>query len=93
MAAPLRKHIEALAVSDDPAAPLHPCAFAIVTKQGKSGHLSNQFADLLAQAGLREKKPHRKTGEIGIGRGRGSAAGRVKLPLPPSYRSDDDERS
>jgi integrase len=75
MAAPLRKHIEALPVSDDPAAPLHPRAFAIVTKQGKSGHLSNQFADLLAQAGLREKKPHRKTGETGIGRGRGSAAG------------------
>jgi len=33
-----------------------------VSKQGKSGHLSNQFADLLAEAGLREKKPHRKNG-------------------------------
>ena len=47
--------------SDDPAAPLHPKAFAIVGKQGKAGHLSNQFADLLADAGLREKKPHRKS--------------------------------
>ncbi|HZS17409.1 MAG TPA: tyrosine-type recombinase/integrase [Candidatus Udaeobacter sp.] len=75
MAAPLRKHIEALPVSDDPVTPVHRRAFAIVTKQGKSGHLSNQFADLLAQAGLREKKPHRKTGTTGIGRGRGSASG------------------
>jgi integrase len=75
IAAPLRTHIEALLVSDDPAAPLHPRAFTIVTEQGKSGHLSNQFADLLAQAGLREKKAHRKTGETGIGRGRGSGTG------------------
>ena len=62
IAAPLRRHIEALPSSDEPAAPLHPKAFAIVSKQGKSGHLSNQFADLLAEAGLREKKPHRKNG-------------------------------
>ena len=62
IAAPLQRHIEALPSSDDPTAPLHPKAFAIVNKQGKSGHLSNQFADLLAEAGLREKKPHRKNG-------------------------------
>ena len=62
IAAPLRRHIEALPTSDDPVAPLHPKAFAIVSRQGKSGHLSNQFADLLAEAGLREKKPHRKNG-------------------------------
>jgi integrase len=62
IAAPLRRHIEALPSSDEPAAPLHPKAFTIVSKQGKSGHLSNQFADLLAEAGLREKKPHRKNG-------------------------------
>jgi len=61
IAAPLRKHIEALPSSDDSAAPLHAKAFVIVSQQGKAGHLSNQFADLLADAGLREKKPHRKT--------------------------------
>jgi integrase len=62
IAAPLRRHIEALPTSDDTAAPLHPRAFKIVIEQeGKTGHLSNQFADLLADAGLREKKPHRKT--------------------------------
>src|SRR5262249_55413038 len=60
IAAPLRRHIEALPSSDGAAAPLHSRAHAIVSKQGKSGHLSNQFADLLAQAGLRQKKPHRK---------------------------------
>jgi integrase len=75
MAASLRKHIESLPVSDESAAPLHPRAFAIMTKQGKSGHLSNQFADLLAEAGLREKKPHRRAAQNGVGRGRGSNTG------------------
>ena len=42
-------------------------AFATVHRQSRSGNLSNQFADLLAQAGLREKSPHRSKGK-----GRGS---------------------
>jgi len=71
----LRKHLESLPASDAPDAPLHPRAFAIVSQQGKTGHLSNHFADLLAQAGLREKKTHRKTGAEGVGRGVGSATG------------------
>jgi integrase len=71
IARPLRRHIEALPSSDDPAAPLHPRAFAIITKQGKSGHLSNQFADLLAAAGLREKKAHRRN--VGTGCARNSS--------------------
>lgn len=75
IAPPLRRHIEALPSSDDPAAPIHPRAFAIVDAQGKSGHLSNWFADLLSTAGLREKKKHSKTTETGVGRGRGSSGG------------------
>jgi integrase len=59
IAAPLRKHIDALPMSDKPGAPIHPKAFAILNRQGRSGNLSNQFADILAQAGLREKAPHR----------------------------------
>ncbi len=55
------------ASSDDPRAPLHPRAHAIVMAQGKSGHLSNQFADLLAEAGLRIKTPHRATANQGRG--------------------------
>jgi integrase len=65
MAAPLRKHLEALPAGDDPEAPLHPKAFAIVAREGRSGSLSNQFADLLAQAGLRKKK-----GCVSTGKGR-----------------------
>ena len=38
-----------------------------MSKQEKSGHLSNQFADLLAQVGLRTKTPHRKTLDKGRG--------------------------
>ena len=60
IAAPLRKHIEGLPVGDKPDAPIHPRAFAVVAKEKKSGSLSNQFADLLAQSGLREKKSHKK---------------------------------
>jgi integrase len=63
MAAPLKEHLDTLPTPDarPELAPLHPRAFAIVTQQGRSGTLSNQFADLLAAAGLREKKPHRVT--------------------------------
>jgi len=75
IAEPLRKHLENLPTSDNPDAPLHPRAHAILSEQGKTGHLSNHFADLLAQAGLREKKAHRKTSEAGVGRGVGSATG------------------
>lgn len=75
IAGPLQRHIETMSISDDPAAPLHPRAFRIVSVQGKSGHLSNQFADVLAEAGLREKKTHRKNEDGNVGRGRGSNAG------------------
>ena len=60
LAAPLRKHIEDLPTGDKADAPIHPRAFAIVAKETRSGTLSNQFGDLLAQAGLREKKSHVK---------------------------------
>ena len=63
MAPPLKAHIENLHAPDarPDLAPLHPGAFAIHERQGKSVTLSNQFADILALAGLREKKPHRVT--------------------------------
>lgn len=67
LALPLARVLEEMPSSDDPTAPLHPRAFAILTEQGKSGHLSNQFADLLAQVGLRTKTPHRKTLDKGRG--------------------------
>ena len=42
---------------------VHPKAAAIVTRQKRSGTLSNQFADLLAQAGLRDKATHKGKGK------------------------------
>lgn len=64
MAPPLRAHVETLPTPDKrpDLALLHPKACASVERQGdKTGNLSNQFADLLALAGLREKQAHRKT--------------------------------
>jgi integrase len=60
---PLQRHILTLPASDVADAPLHPRAAQSVQRTGKTGSLSNQFADILASAGLREKKAHRKTGE------------------------------
>jgi integrase len=75
IASALSAHLESRAAGDDLDAPIHPRSYGIVKKQGKSANLSNQFADLLAQAGLRKKQPHRKTTEAGVGRGVGSATG------------------
>ncbi len=67
LAPALTRLLEGWSVTDDPRAPLHPRAHSIVAAQGKGGHLSNQFADLLADAGLRVKTPHRKTSDKGRG--------------------------
>ena len=62
LAPSLLKLIEAYAANDDPDAPLHPRANRIIHEQGRSGSLSNQFARLLAAAGLRKPKTHKGTG-------------------------------
>jgi integrase len=68
LAASLRKQIECLLTSsNEPSAPVHPKAFDLVERQRKTGNLSNQFAGLLAAAGLRQKKNHKSTGK---GRGK-----------------------
>ncbi len=59
----LLRHVLTLPAGDDPDAPVHPRAFGILARSGKTGGLSNQFADILAAAGLREKKAHRSTGK------------------------------
>ena len=48
---------------EQPGGPIPPKAFATMNRQGRSGNLSNQFSDILAQAGLREKTPHRSKGK------------------------------
>lgn len=73
LAGPLKAHVESLTVSDNPDQPIHPRAHDTLNRQGKAGGLSNAFASLLFQAGLREKQAHRKT--HGEGRGVGSSSG------------------
>jgi integrase len=74
IAAPLRKHLEHLPTSDTPGVPLHPKALnLVVNRKGRVGDLSNQFADLLSQAGLREKRSHERTG-----RGRGTRRKQIR---------------
>jgi integrase len=57
VAAPLRSHISSLKGSDDTKAPIHPRSFATIQRQkGRAGPLSNQFAALLVDVGLREDR-------------------------------------
>jgi integrase len=74
IAAPLLKHIESLPAGDEPDQPIHPRAFDTLEQQGRTGSLSNQFTDVLVQAGLREKKNHKSTGK-------GRGARRERNPL------------
>ena len=67
MAPALRSHIESLPAGELPDAPLHPRAFRTLAQTDKAATLSNQFADLLAQAGLRVKQPHKSHRSRGIG--------------------------
>ena len=56
MCKPLLEHIEALPTSDDPKAPLHPRAAAMVSANLTT--LSRQFGDLLASAGVIPPRNH-----------------------------------
>ena len=53
IAAPLREHLLTMETGDNPRSPVHPRAFEIVsTQNGRTGTLSNQFADLLRLGGV-----------------------------------------
>jgi len=52
-----------LSAPGDPSAPLHPKAFDLLERHHNTGNLSNQFADLLAAAGLRQKRNHKSRGK------------------------------
>ena len=58
LAKPLQRYIATLPAGDDPKQPLFPQAFAIK----RVGTLSNQFSDILADAGLAEARRHQRTG-------------------------------
>jgi integrase len=59
LAPPLRCFLESQRSSDSLDAPLHPRAFATLEAHGRSAALSNQFAGLLADAGLRKRSNHK----------------------------------
>jgi integrase len=76
IAGALRSHILLLPASDDPKAPLHPKAFETVRRQSRTGTLSNQFAALLADAGLRPRVDHSSKGK---GRGARRSQGEISF--------------
>jgi integrase len=76
LASPLLQHLESLPSSDNPNQPLHPRAFALLHKEGRTATISNQFTELLALAGLR---PHPHKGHRSTGKGRDVA--REQSPL------------
>jgi integrase len=68
LAGPLKAHVERLPAGDDPKAFLHPRAAGVVERQGgRVGSLSNQFYEILADAGLVAHRSHRAA-EKGGGR-------------------------
>jgi integrase len=52
----LKSHLLGLKTSDIPGDYLHPIAAGWVTSRGRSARLSQEFADLLVEAGLRDPK-------------------------------------
>lgn len=78
LAGPLAAHVASLEAPDSADTPLHPRAYEALRRTGKSGTLSNWFADLLADAGLRERKKHHRTAEDEV---KGRSAAREKSDL------------
>lgn len=67
MADPLQAHVAGLEAGDDPKQPVHPRAYETVIREGRSGTLSRQFGELLAEAGLVAAETHHAAKE---GKGR-----------------------
>lgn len=66
---PLLAHIASLPASDDPRAALHTRAAAAFARSGRTNTLSREFGEILAAAGLAEKRTHKKRRD---GKGRGA---------------------
>jgi integrase len=60
IAAPLLANLKSMDERNKVAGPIHPRAAATLNKSYKTSTLSNQFANILAAAGLREKVSHKK---------------------------------
>jgi len=60
----LRDHLLSLPSADHVDSPLHPRAFTTVREQrGRTNTLSNRFVELLAVAGLRDRRSHQSIGK------------------------------
>ena len=84
MPEPLVKHIASLDAPDDPDAPVHPGA-AETADRNSTGHLSNQFARIIANAGLRKKSASSQDHREREGRSPQESASFVSLPAGHSY--------
>jgi integrase len=73
---PLADYVATLDAPNDPDAPLFPNAYASVIKEGRVVTLSNQFHNLMAEAGLVEKRTHVSEGK---GRGAKRAGGQISF--------------
>ena len=63
IAVPLARHIATLPAGDDPGQPLHPIAYEIVEREGRTATLSRQFYDVMVSAGLVPKRTHESKGK------------------------------
>jgi integrase len=67
IAAPLLNYFLSLPAGDDPQAPLFPDAYGARSRSQYGGTISNQFHEILVDAGLAKGRPH-----TSIGKGRGA---------------------
>ena len=76
IAQPLLNDLTPRSKGTQPHQTIHPKAFEIVSKKGSTGHLSNQFAKIMALAGLRATPTHQKKRD---GQGRSGARSTERL--------------
>jgi integrase len=85
IALPLLSNLRLLRKKDTGTSPIHPRAAATLNKNDKTSTLSNQFANLLAAAGLRDKVSHKKekgkNGRTGAKTGLLISRGRISIIL------------
>ena len=62
LAQPLMRFIAALPVSEKPSQPIFQKAHAVVTREQRTGSLSNKFYNVLVAAGIAPKRSHQATG-------------------------------
>jgi integrase len=63
LASPLLAHLQTMPAGDDPSSPLFPEAYAIGSRDGSAGQLSQQFYAILVAAGLAPERTKEETGK------------------------------